>query len=347
MTVTIPAGAVQVGNLVNVAATGSVFYDVTPPASILDWPPAGQPVPDSYLQNWYGGNAFQPYIETSYSAVVGTGVNTFTILNGTQFNLASTGPLPAVGGATQIASGSDQFTYAFSGGFTPSNVPASPEVVTVNFLPFKDTTGLGYGQGYLDNAGNKSLAETYSFTVERGMCTINSDTSQYPIAGNANESMFTTYLTGVTAVPVTFHYAITSGTAQLNSDFTLIDPTTGKQLGQTGTVTIPAGWESFPFVVNVPSAASADRSFSMTLSSPTNAALLYGLNQATYTIKAGTTAGRRAATAAAFSLPAASSGRAVPASLAAAVAAAPASDSSQKHKTSATDAVLATWMTVR
>ena len=146
---TIPANAVHnaagYGNTASTGTADSAFYDIDAPVAVLDNPTAGATVSNTVLDA-------QGYIDVSYSAQVGVGVNTATITDaGQEFTLSGAAAAGVVVNGAAIPLGNDEFQYNFTGTF-------SPGTVTVNFV----------ASSYQDNAGNYDKAQTFSFTVVQG-----------------------------------------------------------------------------------------------------------------------------------------------------------------------------------
>jgi hypothetical protein len=275
--------------------------------ALLDNPAAGSTVAQTTLDS-------QGYIDVSYSAVVGVGVNTYTITTeGPQFTFSGTGKGTAAVKGFGTSLGGDVFQYAFTGSFVPG-------LVTMNFI----------AGSFEDNAGNFNKASSLSFTVVPGISVGNASQTRLT-KGTVNE-LFTVLLSAPSSTAVTVHYATQNGTAVAGTDYT----------AESGVLTFPKNvtTETISVPILASSTTTTSKTFLLNLSTPSGAVITQA--SATGTILPAKTAAP--VVKAVLSSPAAvTTGPSVPSSLAAAVAAIQTSSNSNQQKTTtAVDAVFAT-----
>ena len=186
----INAGTVSTATGIPNAASNSssVFYDIDAPVAVLVNPANGAAISTTTLNK-------QGYIDIAYSANVGAGLSSATILNTVpKFTLIGTAAkgikftLPPTKQA-----GTDTYRYYFTGTFGAGTV-------TVSFI----------ANTFQDNAGNWNKAATLSFNVMQGL-SVSSPTVTKKTSGTTNAT-FTVSLSAAATKIVSVRYATANGT---------------------------------------------------------------------------------------------------------------------------------------
>jgi hypothetical protein len=225
--------------------SASVFYDITPPVAVMESPANGASIGATTLNN-------QRYIEIAYSANVGAGLSTASILN------AKTAPFTLTGAAATgvkitmpptKASGTDTYLYAFTGSFTAGTV-------TVNLL----------ANTVEDNAGNWNKAASFSFTTMPGLSVNNLGVTK--ATSGTTTAVFTVSLSSPATKAVSVRYATANGTGATagiaGTNYTAVSGTLSFAVGQTSkTVSVPI----------IGNTVNKVATFSLVLSAPTNAVI--------------------------------------------------------------------------
>ena len=221
--------------------SASVFYDIDPPVAVMVNPGNGAAISTTTLNS-------QKYIDIAYSANVGAGLSTASILNKTpKFTLtgtAATGVKITLPPTKQA--GTDTYRYFFTGSFGVGTV-------TVNFI----------ANTVEDNAGNWNKAASFSFNVMQGLSVNSLPTITKATSGTTN-AVFTVSLSSAATKAVSVRYTTTNGTGVAGVDYKAVSGTLTFAAGQTSkTVAVPI----------IGNKANKVVAFNLVLSAPTNAVI--------------------------------------------------------------------------